>query len=168
MSDTAVRCPHCGEVYPGRDLRDATSSSAGRPKPLEDVTAAEAAALLAVAGADARPRSFWRGFLTPDARLSSPLWVLDAIFVVATLPLAAGVIFTLLVRPRRHRRRRRATYTGNRWENLAIGALGGAVVLAYSYFYDWFSIAVVAVIIAWVALAGRAVLRNSVEREATW
>ncbi len=167
MSDTAVHCPHCGEAYPGRDVRAAASTSPEPRAPLRDVTAAEAAALIAVTGADARPRSFWRGFLTPDSRLSSALFVLDAILVVATLPLAAGVVFTLVGR-RRHRRHRRATYTGDAWENFAIGALGGAVLLAHSYFYAWFSLALVTVVVAWAALIGRVILRNGVERKTSW
>lgn len=165
MSDNAVHCPHCGEAYPGRDVRVAPIAPDLPAKPIRGVTSHEAAALLAVSGADTRRPSFWKDYLLPDTRLATPLFMLDLALVVATLPLLAGILATLVMGRSRDRK---ATYTGSWWEKLVIGVLGGAVILASSLFYDWFATAVVVVLIAWVALAARAVLRARVDRADEW
>jgi len=166
MSDTAVHCPHCGEACPGRDVRAASVTlERDRPKPVGGLSKEEAAALLAAGGAGDRPASFWGDFLRPDLRLPTALFFLDLVLVVVTLPLLAGILATLFMGRSRDRK---ATYSGNWLEKLAIGALGGGVVLASCMFYDWFSTAAVVVVAAWGALAGRATLRARADRAKPW
>jgi hypothetical protein len=168
MSDVAVHCPHCGEAFPGRDERSAAKSATlegDRPKPVRDVSSGEAAALLSVAGAGQRRPSFWGDFLKPDVRLPTALFLFDLVLVIATLPLSAGIVATLVVGRSRDRK---ATYTGSWMEKLVIGGLGGAVILASTLLYDWFSTALAVVLVGWAALAGRAVLRARADRSDDW
>ena len=162
MSDVAVLCPHCGEARSDRDPRVA-SRPGSKARPVEDVSSAEAAALLAVAGADRATRrpGFWGDFFRTPASLRGGKRLLDLLCIVLTVPLVAGVLLSLVYG---RSRSGRALVNGSFGENVVIALLGAVILYIAGRFLDLPWVPTV-IMVALAALAIRVALRFTIRHE---
>lgn len=155
-SPTAVVCPHCGAADPKHDPRDPELARSKRSRAAErpPVSAAESASLLAT-GSD-RP-AFWSHFLRPSPTLSGGWVLVDLALIALTLPLVAGLVFSLLDGRSRDGV---GTVSGHYFESIIIALLGGVVFVVTSWSFDAFEFGLAIVGVASVALMLRVFLRH--------
>lgn len=159
-SPKAVVCPHCGARDAALDPRDpelVARKAAGptKGKPRVELSTEEARAL--IGGEPPRESPFATLFL-PSPRLRGYWPLVDLVLIVLTLPLAIGLLVSL-VRPR-HAHRRTFSYSGLLLENFLIAVLGGGVILALGYQLELTAYTGPVVAVGVLALALRAYLRS--------
>ena len=85
--------------------------------------------------------------------------------VLGTLPLMAGIFYTLM---HGRSRSRKAMVTGTFAENVLIAAIGGAVLVLCGWMFGDVVTPVVMALVGWAALGGRVALRSLAVRQEQW